>query len=144
MFLIALLAVLTSLSAALPTTNLPAQTPPTNELYPSCAYSDPNFCDRISADHKTPGAVTVFTEPNFAGAATDVEAFGRCSQAFAAGAVKSLKQQQGAVCRYYQSPGCTISNHVPVLRHDSRAAAWDAAELGEWAGKVESVKCDAA
>lgn len=91
---------------------------------------------------QTLGTVTVFTEPNFAGAETAVDAFRKCSQTFGARAIKSLKQQQGSVCHYYQSPGCTISNHVPVLRHDSTAAEWDAADLGEWAGKIESINCD--
>ncbi|KAL1595297.1 hypothetical protein SLS60_009987 [Paraconiothyrium brasiliense] len=91
---------------------------------------------------QTPGAVTVFNEPNFAGDKTDVEAFGKCSQTFGAGLIKSLKQQQGAVCHYYQSSGCAVSNHVAALRHDSTTAAWNAADLGEWAGKIESFQCD--
>jgi hypothetical protein len=144
MFLLTLLAALIGLSAALPAVNLPAQTSTTGELYPAQACPDPDsrdFCDRIQADQKMPGAVTVFAAPNFTGAVTAVDAFGKCSQAFAAGAVKSLQQQQGAVCRYYQAPGCTLANHVPVLRHDSKAAPWEAADLGEWSGKIESFKC---
>ncbi|KAL5394077.1 hypothetical protein PMIN06_007470 [Paraphaeosphaeria minitans] len=96
----------------------------------------------VQKPSQTPGTVIVFTEPNFGGAETAVDAFGKCSQAFGAGAVKSLKQQQGAVCRYYQSPDCTLSNHVPILRHDSTGAEWDAVDLGEWQGKIESFKCD--
>ncbi|KAF2445447.1 hypothetical protein P171DRAFT_443109 [Karstenula rhodostoma CBS 690.94] len=91
---------------------------------------------------QAPGAVTVFTEPKFAGVGLPVTALEECSPTSNAGLIKSLKQQQGAVCHYYQSPGCAISNHVPALRHDSTATQWDAADLGEWAGKIESFICE--
>ncbi|KAJ4347331.1 uncharacterized protein N0V89_011272 [Didymosphaeria variabile] len=91
---------------------------------------------------QTPGAVTVFSKPNFAGDKTYVNAFAKCSRTFGWGTINSLKQEQGAVCRYYQSKGCFISNAVPVLRHDSTTAAWDAADLGAWALRIQSFRCD--
>lgn len=90
----------------------------------------------------TAGIVSVFTEKGFGGVETVVDAYGKCSGAFGAGGIKSLRQEQGCVCHYYRSGDCTIENHVAVLRHDSGDAAWEAADLGEWAGKIGSFECD--
>ena len=89
-----------------------------------------------------PGVVTVFTERNFSGNATIANAANRCSQTFDSGAIKSLKQEAGALCWYYRDPGCVLANHVPILKHDSKdGKAWEAMELGEWEGKIRSLIC---
>ncbi|KAJ4303460.1 hypothetical protein N0V90_002355 [Kalmusia sp. IMI 367209] len=86
--------------------------------------------------------VTVYNAANFEGNNTKVNAWAKCSQNFNYGAIKSLKQQQGVLCHYYRSRNCMMSNHVPILRHDSKDSEWDAGELGKWSGKIQSFKCD--
>ncbi|KAF1979620.1 hypothetical protein BU23DRAFT_563026 [Bimuria novae-zelandiae CBS 107.79] len=88
---------------------------------------------------QTPGKVTLNSGTNFGGAETTVNAMDAC--VFVGGLIKSLKQQSGAVCRYYHVSDCTTSNHVPVLRLDSTREDVEVPDLGAWAEAIRSLKC---
>ena len=91
----------------------------------------------------TLGSVQVFQEPKFGGSSQEVMAWKQCGQPLDYWSIKSLKQEQGAVCHYYQNGGCEVSNHILIRREDSRNATVEIASLGEWEGKIQSFQCDA-
>ncbi|CAI6335017.1 unnamed protein product [Periconia digitata] len=125
-------AIMVTLLMALPTTQADMTTSIISKL--------PEGIGSIT-DTTSSGTITTCSEPDFLGSCTAVDVLNKCSNNFASGAIKSLTQDQGAVCTYYRDTGCAAGNHSPSKRVDSGAGVFEWRDMGEWAGKVLSFKC---